>query len=82
MTAQPYNKVEELTCDDTTLDVPRLQCTVCRLLAQNRIASGESYVAGDAALNELRRVDWQLLQGLPPFAPILRSSPSAAHTLM
>ncbi len=31
----------------------RLQRTVCRLLAQNRIASGESYVAGGAALNEL-----------------------------
>lgn len=30
-----------------------LQRTVCRLLADNRIASGESYVAGGAALNEL-----------------------------
>jgi hypothetical protein len=29
-----------------------LQRSVCRLLARNRIASGESYVAGDAALNE------------------------------
>ena len=26
---------------------------VCRLLAENRIRSGESYVAGGAALNEL-----------------------------
>jgi hypothetical protein len=30
-----------------------LQRTVCRLLADNRIASGESYVAGAVALNEL-----------------------------
>jgi hypothetical protein len=30
-----------------------LQRRICRLLAQNRIASGESYVAGAAALNEL-----------------------------
>ncbi len=30
-----------------------LQRAVCRLLAQNRIASGESYVAGGVALNEL-----------------------------
>lgn len=30
-----------------------LQRRVCRLLAQNRIASGESYVAGGVALNEL-----------------------------
>jgi hypothetical protein len=30
-----------------------LQRDVCRLLADNRIASGESYVAGGAALNEL-----------------------------
>jgi hypothetical protein len=30
-----------------------LQRRVCRLLAGNRIASGESYVAGGAALNEL-----------------------------
>jgi hypothetical protein len=29
------------------------QRAVCRLLAENRIASGESYVAGGAALNEL-----------------------------
>jgi hypothetical protein len=29
------------------------QRSVCRLLAQQRIASGESYVAGGAALNEL-----------------------------
>ncbi|MGD8683427.1 MAG: hypothetical protein PVG27_05740 [Chloroflexota bacterium] len=31
----------------------RLQRRVCRLLAENRIASGESYVAGGAALNEI-----------------------------
>jgi hypothetical protein len=30
-----------------------LQRTLCRLLAENRIAIGESYVAGGAALNEL-----------------------------
>jgi hypothetical protein len=30
-----------------------LQRRICRLLAANRIASGESYVAGGAALNEL-----------------------------
>jgi hypothetical protein len=30
-----------------------LQRAVCRLLAENRIASGESYVAGGAALNEV-----------------------------
>lgn len=30
-----------------------LQRAVCRLLAENRVASGESYVAGGAALNEL-----------------------------
>jgi len=30
-----------------------LQRAVCRLIARNRIASGESYVAGGAALNEL-----------------------------
>ncbi len=30
-----------------------LQRDICRLLAHNRIASGESYVAGGAALNEL-----------------------------
>src|SRR5262245_59252412 len=29
------------------------QRTVCRLLAEHRIASGESYVAGASALNEL-----------------------------
>lgn len=29
------------------------QRTLCRLLAENRIAAGESYVAGGAALNEL-----------------------------
>jgi hypothetical protein len=29
------------------------QRSLCRLLAQNRIAAGESYVAGGAALNEL-----------------------------
>jgi hypothetical protein len=31
----------------------QLQRAVCRLPASNRIASGESDVAGDAALNEL-----------------------------
>ena len=31
----------------------QLQRTVCRLLAANRVASGESYVAGGVALNEL-----------------------------
>ena len=31
----------------------RLQRAICQLLADNRIASGESYVAGAAALNEL-----------------------------
>jgi len=31
----------------------RFQRTVCRLLADHRIASGESYVAGASALNEL-----------------------------
>ncbi len=31
----------------------RLQRAVCRLLAENRVASGESYVAGGVALNEL-----------------------------
>jgi hypothetical protein len=31
------------------------QRSVCRLLAENRIRSGESYVAGGAALNELLR---------------------------
>ncbi len=30
-----------------------IQREVCRLLAENRVASGESYVAGAAALNEL-----------------------------
>jgi hypothetical protein len=30
-----------------------LQRTICRLLAENRIATGESYVAGGSALNEL-----------------------------
>ena len=30
-----------------------LQRRICRLIAENRIASGESYVAGAAALNEL-----------------------------
>ena len=29
------------------------QRSVCRLIARSRIASGESYVAGGAALNEL-----------------------------
>ena len=32
-----------------------LQRDVCRLIAENRVASGESYVAGGAALNELMR---------------------------
>lgn len=31
----------------------KLQRDVCRLIADNRLASGESYVAGGAALNEL-----------------------------
>mgnify|MGYP001821095254 CR=1 FL=1 len=31
----------------------RLQRDVCRLLADNRLRSGESYVAGAAALSEL-----------------------------
>ena len=30
-----------------------LQRTICRILAENRIAQGESYVAGGAALNFL-----------------------------
>lgn len=30
-----------------------LQRTICRLIAENRIAQGESYVAGGAALNQL-----------------------------
>lgn len=30
-----------------------IQRTICRLIAANRIASGESYVAGGVALNEL-----------------------------
>ena len=30
-----------------------LQRRVCRLIAANRISSGESYVAGGVALNEL-----------------------------
>lgn len=30
-----------------------LQRSLCRLIADNRIASGESYVAGGAALNQL-----------------------------
>ena len=30
-----------------------LQREICRLIAENRVASGESYVAGGAALNEL-----------------------------
>jgi len=33
----------------------RFQRTVCRLLAERRIASGESYLGGAAALNELMR---------------------------
>jgi hypothetical protein len=32
----------------------KFQRELCRVLAQQRIASGESYVAGGAALNELR----------------------------
>lgn len=32
-----------------------LQRSICRLIAQNRIASGESYVAGGVALNEALR---------------------------
>ncbi len=32
-----------------------LQREICRLIADNRVASGESYVAGGAALNELMR---------------------------
>jgi hypothetical protein len=31
----------------------KLQRTICRLIAENRIASGESYVAGGVALSEL-----------------------------
>ena len=31
------------------------QREVCRLLADNRVRSGESYVAGGAALNEVLR---------------------------
>ena len=31
------------------------QRDICRLLADNRLRSGESYVAGGAALNELLR---------------------------
>ena len=30
-----------------------LQRAICRLLADNRVASGESYVAGGVALNEV-----------------------------
>jgi hypothetical protein len=30
-----------------------IQRRVCRLIARNRVASGESYVAGGVALNEL-----------------------------
>ncbi len=30
-----------------------IQRNICRLIAENRISSGESYVAGGAALNEL-----------------------------
>jgi hypothetical protein len=33
--------------------ITQFQRTVCRLLAETRIASGESYVAGGVALNEL-----------------------------
>jgi hypothetical protein len=35
------------------------QRDLCRLLAENRIRSGESYVAGGAALNELLRAPRQ-----------------------
>lgn len=35
------------------MPLTELQRTVCRLIAANRIASGESYVAGGVALNEL-----------------------------
>jgi hypothetical protein len=31
----------------------RIQRSICRLIAQNRLSSGESYIAGAAALNEL-----------------------------
>jgi hypothetical protein len=34
-----------------------LQRTICRLIARHRISSGESYVAGGAALNELAFAD-------------------------
>jgi hypothetical protein len=34
-----------------------LQRTICRLIARHRISSGESYVAGGAALNELTFAD-------------------------
>ena len=30
-----------------------IQRSICRVIAENRISSGESYVAGPAALNEL-----------------------------
>ena len=30
-----------------------LQCSVCKIIADNRRASGESYLGGDAALNML-----------------------------
>jgi len=35
------------------LALTEFQRTVCRLLAEQRVASGESYVAGASALNEL-----------------------------
>lgn len=34
-----------------------LQRTICRLIARHRMSSGESYVAGGAALNELAFAD-------------------------
>jgi hypothetical protein len=34
-----------------------LQRTICRLIARHRISSGESYVAGGAALNEMAFAD-------------------------
>ena len=43
-----------------------LQRDVCRLLADNRIVSGESYVAGDAALNELLEEARDVIERLPP----------------
>lgn len=39
--------------EDPTIALTALQWAVCRLLAEHRIRSGESYVAGGVALNEL-----------------------------